>query len=868
MGEPSRESRRSHWSQVLLGVVAIAFAGTTILYSFLWMSAVRSTPAVELAFQHSPSLVVTSVVPGKPADVAGIRPGDRIAAVGRTVVADPGALYREYRRYVPGDRITITVERPNHSGLIVLPAVFQQRSSVPDPRDLAQYFAGEIRNLYPIPFLVVGLTVLLFRLRDPHAWLLACIFAGFIASPSIPAGFLSTPPFVKPVADYYQAIFVGALGASFYAFFAVFPVQSPVDCKVPWLKWLGAPLAIVFGLGGLEKGGLRTPTAIRRFFGEGLSDQLPLFYVFGFVALGLVSLAASYRYSADPEVRRKLRVILWGTAIGVPPSAASGAAAAFAGLRPPWWLDTIVVSLVSVFPLSFAYAVVKHRVLDIPILLKRSARYVLVQKGFLLVLALMSIALTVACGTSLEHYVQTWLVLPEPAFFAVGALFGTALFAGGLQIHKHVGARIDKAFFREAYDARLILSDLAERTRTATDQRELALLLRTNIDQALHPEFVLVYLKRSDGSLAATEVDGKDCPGTLSKDSPALVQLAQAAYAMESPAFRNETSPWIQCQAECLTPMLDRKGSLTGLLALGRRLSEEPYSGEDRRLLTAVASQAAAALDNMNLAEEIARKNEAQQRAEHEMEIAKSVQARLLPQCPPQIESLECAARCLQAKSVGGDYYDFLRLGPDHLGLILADVAGKGVHAALLMATLQAHLRDQSSLSPLDPVQSLRRVNRMLWECTASHHYATLFYGVFDCCSRELVYVNCGHNPPLFFHSEGSVERLEATGTVIGLFENWECSSRTVQLAPEDLLIVFSDGVTEATRQEEEFGEERLIEEVRAQDGVPADGIVNAIFRRVLEFSEGAQADDLTVLVARARPGVSRLGLPSVACRA
>ena len=144
-------------------------------------------------------------------------------------------------------------------------------------------------------------------------------------------------------------------------------------------------------------------------------------------------------------------------------------------------------------------------------------------------------------------------------------------------------------------------------------------------------------------------------------------------------------------------------------------------------MMNAVASHAASALDNIGLSEEIAHRKEAQQRIEHAMEFAKGVQATLLPQAPPRIDSLECSAKCLQAKSVGGDYYDFLRLGPDHLCLVLADVAGKGGHAALLMATPQAHLRDQCTLTRLDPAQSLRHVNGMLWQRTASHHYATLF---------------------------------------------------------------------------------------------------------------------------------------------
>jgi sigma-B regulation protein RsbU (phosphoserine phosphatase) len=169
------------------------------------------------------------------------------------------------------------------------------------------------------------------------------------------------------------------------------------------------------------------------------------------------------------------------------------------------------------------------------------------------------------------------------------------------------------------------------------------------------------------------------------------------------------------------------------------------------------------------------------------------------------------------------------------------------------MSTLQAHLRSQVSTSPLDPVHALQRVNRMLWECTDPQHYATLFLGLYNDLSRELVYVNCGHLAPILLHQTGTLERFESTATVLGLFEQWDCTAETVQIAPGDLLVVFSDGVTEAMRNDEEFGEERLIGELRAGTQLPVDDIVTGIFNRVLEFSAGAQSDDLTVLVARSR---------------
>ena len=235
------------------------------------------------------------------------------------------------------------------------------------------------------------------------------------------------------------------------------------------------------------------------------------------------------------------------------------------------------------------------------------------------------------------------------------------------------------------------------------------------------------------------------------------------------------------------------------------------------------------------------------------MEIAKDVQARLLPQEPPCLKTLDCAAQCIETRSVGGDYFDFLDLGRDHMGFVLADVSGKGVHAALLMANLQACLRSQSGITPLDPARLLQQVNRMLWKATDSEHFATLFFAIYDDSTRQMVYVNCGHNPPVWLHQNGSVQRLASTATVIGLFEQWECSVEQIRLDSGDLLVIFSDGVTEAAHNEEEYGEARLIHKLQACRHLPANEIVQAILASVQKFSAGTQSDDLTLLIAKAR---------------
>ncbi|MBZ5592872.1 MAG: SpoIIE family protein phosphatase [Acidobacteriia bacterium] len=863
-------ARRFRLSRPVLVVLALIFAASTILYSTLWIAAVRwALPQVQLGYDYDDAYLageygqlVKEVYNGSPAERAGMRAGDRIVAVDGQRIQNAGTTDRIWRQAKPGDKVQLTIERPGQVTRVVLICVFRKRVSGPSEGGLPEYFAGEIRSLFPVPFVVVGLAVLFLRLDSPHAWLLALMFAGFAASPGIPNDFGSVAPVLRPFAKAYQSVVISLLGPSFYWFFAVFPIRAPLDRRAPWLKWAAIPQSLLFAIPGLPTGGLRDPAPLAELLRDSTSQWIPLYHVFGFMALGLISLAHNFFHASDPEVRRKMRVIFWGTAIGVLPASARASAIGFAHFQSPWWLDTVIVALMFLFPLSFAYAVVKHRVLEIPVLLKRSARYLLVQRGFTILLSALSIGLTVLFALAFPRWLQaaTPVEAAQPAAIALGAVFGTGLLWGGWQVHRRVSGRIDRAFFRSAYDARVILEDLAEKTRAATNSAELAHLLEGHLEEALHPSSLVVYLQRSNDDLAAAT--GAVPPGLerISENLPLVTELRRHARPWDfPPAGGDGASGWstlAPLHAECLVPIPGHGGHLAGLLALGPRLSEEPYSREDKRLLASVASQAGTAVDNIRLAEEIAERMESERRTAREMEIAKEVQTRLLPQGPPRLETLECAAQCIQARSVGGDYYDFLDLGFGRVGFVLADVSGKGVHAALLVANLQALLRSQSGVFPADPVRMLENVNQMLWKSTAPEHYATLFYGMYDDATRGLCYVNCGHNPPVLLRCDGTVERLKATALVIGIFDRWECSVRQVQLGPGDVLAIFSDGVTEAMRGEEEFGEERFIDELRARVGLPVSEMVAAILGSVQEFSEGTQSDDLTLVIVRGRGGV------------
>jgi serine phosphatase RsbU (regulator of sigma subunit)/dihydrofolate reductase len=253
---------------------------------------------------------------------------------------------------------------------------------------------------------------------------------------------------------------------------------------------------------------------------------------------------------------------------------------------------------------------------------------------------------------------------------------------------------------------------------------------------------------------------------------------------------------------------------------------------------------------------------------EREFEIAREVQARLFPQTIPHVAGVEIAAHCRPAQAVGGDYYDLIDIRDgsaasataaencDRLGIAIGDISGKGMSAALLMASLHASLRGQVLSGTGDLGAKVANVNRLLFDASGSSHYATFFYAELDCASRTLHYVNGGHNPPAVLRKESGewrVLRLEDGGPVIGLLPGTTYTEQMLHLLPGDILLAFTDGISEAMNaSEDEWGEDRMIAEAQAHPELAAEELLQHLFRAADAFAAGApQHDDMTMVVMR-----------------
>jgi phosphoserine phosphatase RsbU/P len=876
MTPPTSVRRWPSLPQPLLLALALIFCALTSVYAAAWIyDAQHAKPhQVELGFNQNrdtffdpatSSIPVFNVIPGSPAERAGLRAGDQIVELNSRPLRSYTLFARIWGRSKPGDPVDLTVRRPGQQQLQTIHATFRIGPGFDSAAEsAARSSAREILSLFPIFFILVGFAVLFLRLDDPYAWLLALLFACFVAVPSFnDRGAL--PPAIRILTSIFRSTFFALLTPVFYTFFALFPEKSPLEKRAPWLKWVALLIGIFQIVPGLPEGNVRLPLFVVNRIGEANAEHLHLALIYILLFLGIVSLLWNcISAETSSESRRKSRVLLAGTLAGVLPYVVEHMFIDFLGYRPIFWVDVSLALLVLLYPLSFAYAVIKHRVLEIPALLRRSARYVLVQRSYFLLLF---------CAAMVAIFVFTHLfstLFVEHSQFGMGlsAAFGVALVWVSGPIVKRGTDRIDRAFFRSSYDARIILQDLAEKTRAVANRDELASLLQKHVSDALHPRSLLIYFRNGGRELIAA---GSPAPAnlqTLDTDDPFLRLLKEHGRSFDviSPGYPaiEQNFPLADLNAECIVPLVGHKADLMGLLVLGQALSEEPYSREDKRLLESVAGQAAVSLENMSMAEQISDRLESDRRAEREMQIARDVQSRLFPQTMPPLATLDYAGSCIQARQVGGDYYDFWDLGSAHLALVLADISGKGISGALLMANLQANLRSRSPVARVDMFNTdrggqwlpalLKSVNQLFYENTPDDRFATLFFAVYDDASRQFEYANCGHNPPLLLRASGEVQHLEPTASVIGLSSHWECSTETVTLQPDDVLVIYTDGVTEANDTDDnEFGEDRLAQVVRQHRGADPAQLLVAIQNAVQKFSAGEQFDDLTLVVARAR---------------
>jgi sigma-B regulation protein RsbU (phosphoserine phosphatase) len=525
----------------------------------------------------------------------------------------------------------------------------------------------------------------------------------------------------------------------------------------------------------------------------------------------------------------------------------------------------------------------------------------------------------------------------------IWAIMSALLLFGLLQIfvNGRVATAVERRFSPEVYDERRILFDLGQAARASATLEELFKLVVRQIEEALQTTSVAILVRDersgdyvcriSSQHLKPVAADSKAERLSLSNDAFIVKRLrnlsaplgvnpqefeAWARALTSAPAKvrqvrQSEIEVLRQLDSRLLLQILMRN-ELIGIISLGPKAKGRHFSAEDKQMLTAVAGQLAFIVEHSKLIGRIVE----EERLRRELAVATEVQQRLFPSSPLVTESLELSGFCQPAREVGGDYFDFITLDNGEVGVAVADVAGKGIAAALLMSIVQASLRSQAAAQSQingnkNPLANLvREMNRLLWRSTSAASYVTFFYAQFDENNRQLTYVNAGHNAPLLLRAGKSVgdevlqfttagsslrrqvpnvvapevletgalptaveavatfrmhgdnfaaepfwTKLTTGGMALGLFDESGYEQEVIQMRAGDLLFSYTDGMTEALNVEgEEFGETRLQELLADLAHLPAEEVRDAIVERLLAWCQGApQHDDLTFVVLKVK---------------
>jgi sigma-B regulation protein RsbU (phosphoserine phosphatase) len=799
----------------------------------------------------------------KEATVAGLSNGDFLLAVNGVPFTGYAQIHDLLQHTNPGQIIEVSARTPSGKVREVQIRLASRKS----PNYSIGGYIAFLTPILGVPLLglLIGYWVVAARPRDLNAWLVFLL----LAFPETAFGNLDWKFWPSP---WYLVLFVWNSLVQAFVFPALvwfgflFPERWRVELRLPWLKYavLAAFFCIFIFESGLISGQFFSVDVIRSLAPLQLwVDRADSWLQVICILLFLAALFDKLRSASTADARRRLRVLAIGSALSLGPLVIIFTVVPWFGMDPHYgkWFST-VVPFISIFPLTLAYVLIVQRAMDVRILLRMGTKYLLARATVLIVevvlVAFLILRFIVPMMQRKEPQLLNFLLLA----LCIGVLFQVFILRDSFS--RRLQRWLDRKFFREAYNSEVVLSELAEQVRQLTDRNALFDIVLRRISEVLHVSQIAILLRGSSvfhlqqalgmdfgGAVALPEESATiqnllrtNQPATLYRDRPE--EWFTGAGAEEKALLRG-------IHAELLLPMSGR-AHLIGLIALGPKKSEEPYTPTDLRTLQSVAAQTGLTLEVAELVRTLADQAAQRERMNREIEIAREVQQRLFPQRIPKIAGVGLAGMCRPASEVGGDYYDLIEMEDGHLGFAIGDVSGKGISAALIMASLRASLRGLILDDPGDLAKLMQKVNRLVYEASSSSRYATFFFAILDPQTREFRYVNAGHNSPVLVKQlSGELRRLEACGPVVGLLPFAVYETVSLILEPGDLLIAYTDGVSEAmTAEDEEWGETRMLEAVPRRPSASAAEVLEQVFHAADEFTAGAeQHDDMTLLIMK-----------------
>lgn len=383
--------------------------------------------------------------------------------------------------------------------------------------------------------------------------------------------------------------------------------------------------------------------------------------------------------------------------------------------------------------------------------------------------------------------------------------------------------------------------DISRELNITLDQKKIASLMGFAVMGELLVNKYVVFLK-----------DANTMKPLVTKGSSLLLNADPELIEIEKPINLEETERFKRYldQDFALIIPLRLKEETRGVMMLGNKIREAEFTPSDIEFLTTLGNQAMTTLENARLFKETLEK----QRMEEDLRIAKNMQQRLLPASIEQPVGYEIFGINIPSREVGGDYYDVIKIDNHTFGIVIADVSGKGAGAALLMSNLQAGLHALSD-SDLGLADIISRLNKLIYDNTDLEKYITFFYGILDVKTNKLIFCNAGHNPPYLINKKRTIRELKTGGIVLGMMENTFFETESVELKSEDVMVMFTDGITEAMNAaEQEFGESRLKEVIKNNRGKSAELILQNVSSEVKNFvGDAHQSDDITMVVVKVK---------------
>ncbi len=812
-------------------------------------------------------VLIVSVNPQGPA--AALQKDDEVVALkGQPVESFPLASERRWK--VPaGTRYTIVIRRDGRS------MEFGLETVAPPSGDWSR---GLLVHLIKLLFLATGLAVFLLKPSDKQARLLALLLATLAVI--IPVQSLFLPLWltrIVAVARNISALFLPI----FLHFFLIFPEPSPLLRKLPRLeRYLYLPfyLIILPWIGLVE---LMNRDFARHFINLPWLMWTNRITVTAYLVAGLIALVVGYRY-AERDSRRKLHVVMAGSAAGffnlflMPIGDFFGLTSAFPAV---WrWLDIVLLFTLPLIPLSFAYAIIRHRVIPVSLIIRRGVRYMLVSRGS----AVLEVIAAGVIVTLLLRAIFIYLQSHPLIVGVVSAVVGIVVWNITRTLHtRYLAPVIDRRFFRQAYDSHQILADLTESLRTTTSLDHLLELVATRIQAALQTENVTIFLPDNDSgdffsayscdySQAASHAISTQRECILPYYSAVVRQASDNGKPMNigpldfppedsrGEMTEEELEVLREVKSSLLLPLSSKDGVL-GIISLGPRLGDLPYSREDERLLMSVAGPATFAIENACLVEQMIVEASLRQELEAENELrakeleeARQLQLSMLPRQLPQLPHLEIAAYMKPATEVGGDYYDFHLAEDGTLTIAVGDATGHGLKAGTVVTATKSlfnHLAQDTNIPAI--FQNSSRALKLM-------NFRTLFMAMtmIKVKDYQLTLSSAGMPPVLIYRTEKrAVEEISLTGIPLGSLTPYPYREQSVNLGPGDVVVLMSDGFPERFNGKNEMLDYESAKSSLAE--VPTltpQEIIDVFVKIGDKWADGRpQDDDMTFVVLKVR---------------